>query len=230
MKDIVHELEDAFLPHKDTGKALSMSRYMRNQFPFFGIPGPLRSSISKPYLQYFAHTNAKDLSICIRQLWEMPEREFQYFCIDAAMKAKKQWQADFIEDIEYMITHKSWWDTVDALASTVTGKYLLRFPDQKEYVIEKWRNSDHIWLIRSALLFQLKYKEQTDRHLLFSLVEQHAGHEDFFIRKAIGWALREYAKSHPDEALHFIRSTPLSPLSRREALKHFPDNEKVNRP
>lgn len=223
MENIVNELQGPFRQHRNAGKAISMSRYMRNQFRFFGIPGPVRSSISKTYLQYFTHINAKDLSACIQILWEMPEREYQYFCLDAVIKAKKQWHPDLIEDIEYMITHKSWWDTVDTLAGSIVGKFMLRYPEKKEPTINRWRNAENIWLIRTALLFQLKYKDQTDQPLLFSLVEQHAGHEDFFIRKAIGWALREYAKTRPDEAIRFIQTTPLSPLSRREALKYFPE-------
>jgi len=134
-------------------------------------------------------------------------------------KSIKHVNKDFISVIEFMITNKAWWDTVDMIATHHVAALFRRFPEMIPVYTKKWLNSQNIWLQRTALLFQLKYKDKTDTTLLFDMIRKLAGHKDFFIRKAIGWVLREYSKTAPDAVIQFIDQNQLSPLSKREALK-----------
>jgi len=120
---------------------------------------------------------------------------------------------------EFMITHKSWWDTVDLVATKIAGTALSASPELIPAYADRWISSENIWLNRSALLFQLKFKKATGTNLLFSYILKCASMHEFFIRKAIGWALREYSKTTPDLVRTFVESQKLSPLSRKETLK-----------
>ena len=122
---------------------------------------------------------------------------------------------------EQLIIQKSGWDTVDHLAINVAGPLCRNHPALIKTHIHEWRHAADSWLRRSAILFQLKYKNKTDADLLFDIIRDQAEDDEFFIRKAIGWALREYAKTEPDRVRAFVDDTSLKPLSRREALKHI---------
>jgi len=123
--------------------------------------------------------------------------------------------------IEYTITQKSWWDTVDSIAGGTVGIHFRRFPEVREKYLAKWRASDNFWLRRTTILFQLNYKKETDFELLCDIIRENLGSKEFFINKAIGWALRQYARSDPKAVKKFVKATPLHPLSRREAMKHI---------
>jgi len=120
---------------------------------------------------------------------------------------------------EYMVTHKSWWDTIDFIAVKLMGAYFKMYPEEIEVYIEKWLKSNNIWLQRCALLFQLKYKEGLDTNLLKYVINSLLGSKEFFINKAIGWVLREYSRTNPKWVREFVDKTELNPLSRREALR-----------
>ena len=137
-------------------------------------------------------------------------------------KFEKKVDEDFITTIEYLIATKSWWDTVDLLAGHAIGSQFKRFPKVKGKYLKKWRKSENIWLRRTTLLFQLGYKKETDFDLLCELVKENLGSDEFFINKAIGWALRQYAHTDPTPVKKFVKATKeLHPLSRREALKNI---------
>ncbi|MDP2423568.1 MAG: DNA alkylation repair protein [Bacteroidales bacterium] len=153
-------------------------------------------------------------------LWQQPQREFQYVGIDFAERLLKKLGEEAISTIEFMITQKSWWDTVDWVASHHAGTYFQLFPQHVATKTESWACSDNMWLQRSALLFQLKYKAQTDEALLFDYITRLKSSKAFFIRKAIGWSLREYSKTSPERVIRFLeKNNDLAGLSRREALK-----------
>jgi 3-methyladenine DNA glycosylase AlkD len=120
-----------------------------------------------------------------------------------------------------MLTTKSWWDTVDTISGGPLGVHFKRFPEVREKYLMKWRVSDNFWLRRAAILFQLNYKQETDFDLLCEIITETLGSKEFFINKAIGWSLRQYARVDPNAVKKFVMSTPLHPLSRREALKHL---------
>ena len=158
----------------------------------------------------------------IHSLWEKNEREFQYLAIDLLNKQPKQkyHPKDSLE-LERLITTKSWWDTVDLLASNYLGKYLKIFPDEGKILIEKWRLSDNLWLKRSCLIFQLKYGNKTDVSLLKSLILQFYVINDFFIQKAIGWTLRQLSKSDVESVRKILSDIPLKGIALREARKYL---------
>ena len=130
--------------------------------------------------------------------------------------------AKFIKTLEYLIVTKSWWDTVDSLAGGTVGIHFLRFPEVREQYLARWRASKNFWLRRTTILFQLGYEQNTDFDLLCDIIRENLGSNEFFINKAIGWALRQYARTDPKAVKKFVNATKeLNPLSRREAMKHL---------
>ena len=123
--------------------------------------------------------------------------------------------------LEELITAKSWWDTVDGVSSWICEPYFLKFPQHKSEITDQWTVHDNIWLPRASIIFQLGYKEKTDVNLLFHHIRLNLGSKEFFINKAIGWALREYAKTNPEAVKQFVRQTPMPSLSKREALRRL---------
>jgi 3-methyladenine DNA glycosylase AlkD len=155
----------------------------------------------------------------IPELWELPQREYQYTAIELWMKSMKELKPEDIDLLQWCIVNKSWWDTVDGLAANLAGRYFKLYPDKIESVTGIWVKSDNMWLRRTAILFQLKYKDDTDVELLFSYVKKLAHEKEFFIKKAIGWSIREYSKTKPEDINKFISENQLQPLSRVEGLK-----------
>lgn len=230
MDDFVLKLRQKFNENINPQNALQMKAYMRNQYDFFGLKAPAQVEIRQEFLKAEGLPEIAHLPELIRELWEQPEREFQHFGMALTEKYSKKTDAGFIQTLEWMIVTKSWWDTVDFIAANLVGAHFKRFPELIPAYTEKWMNSGNFWLQRSALLFQLKYKKQTDLGLLFGFIERLSDSREFFIRKAIGWALREYSKTDPEIVIQFVNSHQLQPLSRKEALKvinrksKLPDN------
>lgn len=209
-------------PHADPLKATPMKKYMRDQFEYLGIKTPQMSALQKEFIAAHGMPPLKELEVISRDLWGLPQREFQYLALGLIGKFEKKVDEDFIVTLEYLITHKSWWDTVDTIAGHPVGAMFKRFPAVKKAYLKKWRKSEDFWLRRTTLLFQLGYKKETDFELLCDLVRENLGSNEFFINKAIGWALRQYAHTNPEPVRKFVKATKeLSPLSRREALKNI---------
>ncbi len=213
------DLKKVFLANASEVNAKPMEKYMREQFDFFGLPSTQRRAISKEFMNSRPLPEGDEMRKIVRELWSLPEREFQYFGMELFMKLNKQWNEKERALIEELIVIKSWWDTVDYIASHIAGDYFKKFPDQIEKVTGKWNHSKNIWLQRTSLLFQLKYKKQTDFNLLSRYIEQLSDSKEFFIQKAIGWILREYSKTDPVTVKIFLKEHTLAPLSKREAMK-----------
>ena len=196
-----------------------MIKYLKNQFDFYGIKTPIRKELIKDFTNIHGFPSYQELLKIIPELWELPQREFQYTAIELWMKAKNNLKPEDVELLQWCVINKSWWDTVDGLAASLAGHYFILYPDKIQSVTREWVDSDNMWLRRTAILFQLKYKEGTDEELLFSYVKKLAHEKEFFIKKAIGWALREYSKTKPEVIKNFVRDNQLQPLSRVEALK-----------
>ena len=128
---------------------------------------------------------------------------------------------NIIKLIENLIVTNSWWDSVDVVAKYLLGDYLQQFPNETYEVIERFSNSNNMWLNRSAIIFQLSYKEKTNFDLLKSECEKHKESKEFFIQKAIGWALRDYSRFNPNGVAEYVNSTNLKSLSQREALRNI---------
>jgi len=199
--------------------AASQSAYMRNQFIFFGIKSSDRRQVEKPFLVKAFLPPIEELEMYIKALWEKPERDFQLFALDFSVKYMKRFRENDIGILEFMVVNKSWWDTVDAIAYKLMGSYFKLYPQRREKYVKKWLSSDNIWLQRSALLFQLKYKEKMDTRLLTIGIESLLGSKEFFINKAIGWVLREYSRTNPDWVIEFVEHHSLANLSKKEALR-----------
>lgn len=120
-----------------------------------------------------------------------------------------------------MITTKSWWDSVDTIASNSLGIYFKQFPRQQKIITQKWSDSDNIWLMRSTIIFQLKYKKEVDFELLSQLIRKYQSINEFFIQKSIGWSLRQYSKFNPDAVRDFLYENKLSGLATKEASKYL---------
>jgi 3-methyladenine DNA glycosylase AlkD len=215
-------LENAFEANKNPENAFAMAKYMKNNFPFFGIKTEERRRIFKEIWKENKEevsANAREIAL---DLYSKPEREFQYCAIEILIKELKgNYKKDDIQLIEKLILNNSWWDSVDTIAKYILGEYLLEFPLETKNVIERFSRSENMWLSRSAILFQLGYKQKTSADLLFSECLKHSHSKEFFIQKAIGWALREYAKSNPEDVQEFVKTNTLKPLSKKEALKNM---------
>jgi 3-methyladenine DNA glycosylase AlkD len=192
---------------------------MRDQFDYFGIKTIERRAIQKPFLVKNFLPDKREINTIIKELWSQPERDFQLFGQELLFKYCKQLEAQDIELLEYMVSHKSWWDTVDFIACKLMAAYFKKYPEKKQEYIEKWLLSGNIWLQRSALIFQLKYKEQIDTEILSQCITYLLGSKEFFINKAIGWVLREYSRTNPEWVIEFVAQTELAPLSKKEALR-----------
>ncbi|WP_240479789.1 DNA alkylation repair protein [Paenibacillus wynnii] len=214
MIDNIHVLIEHLEARKDLHTAKAMSAYMRDQFSFLGIKSPTRREIVREFLKHYP-AKKEWLSV----LWDLPEREYQYTALDILLKIRKTLEPEDLPLIESFILSRSWWDTVDLLASNAAGYLLHRAPDLQSNYGEKWIHSENMWLNRTAILFQLHYKQDTDEALLYHYIRAHADSSEFFLQKAIGWALREYSKTNPVSVKAFIEKENLKPLSKREGLK-----------
>ena len=213
------EVISTFTKHANPDRAASMSKYMKNQFQYYGIDAPTRKEIGKPFLAKSMLPDLKEAPSIVRELWQAPERELQYFALEYLQKYERKAPEQWIDLYEELILDKSWWDTVDGLAASQVGSHFKRFDGLIKEYTAKWMNSGNFWLQRTCLLFQLKYREHTDFPLLISFIKPLVDENEFFIRKAIGWSLRQYGKTAPDEVRQFVATQPMSNLSRKEALK-----------
>lgn len=221
MHAFVTELHADFLVHKNQEKAYAMQQYMKNKFPFLGIQKPLRTILIKPYLTIWKtlhHTTQIEIST---SLWNLKEREFQYACITLHQSSATQHNHQLISHLIDLVGLKSWWDTVDILSANLIGKYCLKHYETYIPVMLNYSKDSNIWYNRLALLHQLKYKKLTNLSVLNQTIVNCKHKEDFFIQKAIGWLLREYAKSNPEFVINYLNEQTFSNLATREALKHL---------
>jgi 3-methyladenine DNA glycosylase AlkD len=218
---IIDNIKAAFEAHRNPVYATKMKAYMKDRFDFYGINQPLRKELSKSFVKELLSLKNVDLREVIHACWQNPERELLYVCMEYIQAAHKQWTPEIINDFEYMITEHSWWDTVDLVASNLVGKYFQKWYDADYQRIGLWNDSENLWLNRTAIIFQLKYKNKINTEILFACIDTHRDSKAFFHQKAIGWALRELAKTKPQLVKDFVDITVLKPLSVREALKHL---------
>jgi 3-methyladenine DNA glycosylase AlkD len=209
----------AFEFHADPIAAVPMKLYLKNKFDLYGIKSPLRKEISKSFLSKNELPSEQDIAHIAHELWDRPQRELQYFTMELLQKYVKISSPNWIDLYEQLIVKKSWWDSVDGLAAWSVGAHFRRFPDQISPYTNRWMGSGNIWLQRTCLIYQLKYKELTNFELLKSFITPLTNSKEFFIRKAIGWALRQYSRTNPQAVEEFVAIQPMSNLSYREALR-----------
>jgi 3-methyladenine DNA glycosylase AlkD len=196
-----------------------MKRYMRDQFEYLGIKLPVLYKLLRAYRAEQGLPSLTDLDQVVRELWALPQREFQYSATSLLEMFEGALPSGFIRTLEYLIVTKSWWDTVDTISANAVGAHFRRYPTVRARTLVKWRKSGNFWLRRAAILFQLNYKGDTDFGLMCEIIRENLDSKEFFINKAIGWALRQYTRIDPQSVRRFVAETPLNPLSAREALK-----------
>jgi 3-methyladenine DNA glycosylase AlkD len=218
-QEICAHTEKEFRSLADLAKAGPMQAYMKDHGTFLGVASPDRRAAQRRAWQGAAKPTEAELATAVRQLWGMEEREFHYGAIDLIAKFHKVCSADFVTGVSYeLITTKSWWDTVDGLQHAVEP-FVVRFPELL-VTMREWLHGNNIWLARSAILHQLHQKQNTNEAVLFEFCTERATDPEFFIAKAIGWALREYSYVDARAVRSFIENTPqLRSLSKREGLK-----------
>ena len=219
MSEFINILETEFEKNANPEIALGQKTYMKNKFEFYGIKTPVRRKIQKPFLVKEYLPPKKELETIIKTLWKKSEREYQYFSQELAYKYVNQFEKKDIALFEFMIIHKSWWDTIDLIAPKLVGNYFKIYPEQRDTYVEKWIASNNIWLQRTAILFQLNYKSDLDKDFLAYIINSLLGSKEFFINKAIGWILRQYSRINPDWVIEFTNHTQLDKLSYKEALR-----------
>lgn len=213
--------------HRNDSNALLMEKYMRSQFKFLGIKAPERRRLTQPYLKQElqrAKKSGTDYSIdwmFIKNCWQAPEREFQLLAADYLKLCQIYLKADDLNKLKELVTTKSWWDSVDSLVKIV-GFLAHQSADMKAQLLD-WSLSDNIWLRRASIIHQLGMKNHTDTSLLSRCIQNNFASQEFFINKAIGWALRDYAKTNEQWVSDFLTThqQQLAPLSWREASKHL---------
>ena len=205
--------------HADPARAAPMAAYMKNRFDFIGIAKPQVKCICKPLFQGAAKA-AVDWDF-VRQCWANPHRELQYCALEYLRAVQKNLTPQDIPHLQALITDKPWWDSADVL-DRIVGGIALRYPEANA-VLLAWSQSDNIWLRRVAIDHQLLRKKQTDTALLEQILRNNLGQTEFFINKAIGWALRDYSKSNAQWVRRFIEQhrSRMAKLSVREASKYL---------
>ncbi len=218
-EDFIGTLTTEFRKSANAQIAKEQKAYMRNQFAYYGIKTPQRRQIQKPFLvKQFLPPKEEAVEI-VKKLWCKPQREYHYMAQELMLKYAKHFTHDDMALFEFMVQTNSWWDTVDFIATKLVGAYFKMYPEQRKPIVASWLKSDHMWLQRTALLFQLKYKEELDTDLLEFTIKSLLDSKEFFINKAIGWVLRDYSRINPQWVLDFVHRTPLTNLSKREALR-----------
>ncbi|MER7660445.1 DNA alkylation repair protein [Streptomyces sp. NPDC096193] len=223
LADTVMERLTALYPTgADPVRAAGAAAYMKGVAPFLGIYTAERRALSRAVLAGLPAPDEADCTAIALRCWALPEREYAYFAADYLRRHVRRCSSGLLPVVHRLVVTVSWWDTVDALAAHVVGP-LVAADSALRTDMDAWIDDDDMWVARTALLHQLRFKDSTDTGRLFGYCLRRAEHPDFFIRKAIGWCLREYAKTDPDAVRDFVESARdrLSPLSVREALKNL---------
>ncbi len=211
-------LENHFIAYGDASRVNKMKAYMKDQFDYMGLTAPARKVAIKDVFAGF-RLSKSDLLSFTKQAWESKYREMQYVAMDLLRRQIKDLTVDDMPMLESLLLNKSWWDTVDGLAVHPIGQTLKKDPVSKSTWVNRWADSDNLWLRRTAILHQLKYKDKVDLDLMEITLDKANGTSEFFLNKAIGWMLREYSRIDADYVLDFCERKTLSTLSRREALR-----------
>ena len=214
MHAYTRDLKQLFERHANPKNAVPMKRYMRDQFDYLGLKGPQMVGLLREHIDAHGLPALTDLDAVVRELWALPQREFQYAATSLLGRLEKQLPAPFIRTLEYLIVTKSWWDTVDTISTGVLGVHFMRYPKVRDRTLARWRKSRNFWLRRACILFQLNYKQQTDFPLMQDIIRENLGSKEFFINKAIGWALRQHTRVDPKRRAQIRRRDSAAPAQR----------------
>ncbi len=223
MKELVQFVRAEFRQKANAKTARQMAAYMKTEMPFYGIPKPGRVPVYRELKKRFPLSSRTDYQKAVLALWNEPHRETKY----TALFVARAWRAFIVPEsmrlYKRLIVEGAWWDLVDEVAAQLSGVVWMNHRETINPTMDQWIDHKNLWLRRSALIGQIKHKKETDEKRLFDYCLRRADEKDFFIRKAIGWALREYARVAPARVKTFAlqNKNELSPLSFREATKHL---------
>jgi 3-methyladenine DNA glycosylase AlkD len=204
-------------------KAAGMQAYMKTDMPFYGVQKPARVPIARQLVKEFAPTNHDEYTALVLGLWDLPHREEKYLALDVAEHFLSFVDGTSLPLYRRLIVEGAWWDFVDEVATHLVGHLVVHGPRENWPEVDTWIDQPDMWLRRSVIICQVGAKERTDPARLFAFCEARIEEKEFFIRKAIGWSLREYAKTDPEAVAKFAMNNRdrLSGLSFREATKHI---------
>jgi 3-methyladenine DNA glycosylase AlkD len=219
-REVVAEVRKALDAMAVPEDAEPMAAYMKNQFPFLGVKTPARRAAVRPVMKGAKEWSNRDLLGVAQQLMAQPEREFSFVAADLLRKWSATLGSGDLVAVRALIETKSWWDTVDALAVHVVGA-IVRGDRGLQSEMDLWIEDQDMWVARTAILHQLMWKEETDADRLFRYCDLRAADTEFFIRKALGWALRQYARTDPEAVRSYVETNQdrLSGLTKREAMR-----------
>jgi 3-methyladenine DNA glycosylase AlkD len=214
---------DLLSEQADEAKAEQMAAYMKTAMPFYGVQAPAVRIITRQVVKQFPPDDIGQYDRAVRALWGQKHREEKYLAISYARRFHQFISTESLDLYRMMIVDGAWWDFVDTIAAHLVGRVLVNERDATEPRIRSWINDGDMWLRRTSIICQLPHKAETDTALLSDACLTNAADKEFFIRKAIGWALREYAKTDPEWVREFVDTHRgvLSGLSIREATKHL---------
>jgi 3-methyladenine DNA glycosylase AlkD len=219
----IRRAQRALREQADPSKATGMQAYMKTDMPFYGVQKPGREPIARQLVADFPPADRAEYEALVLGLWGLPHREEKYLALELAHRHRAFVDSASLPLYRRLIVEGAWWDFVDEVATHLIRHLVLREPEETWHEVDTWIESPDMWLRRSAIICQVGAKERTDSRRLFAYCEARLDEKEFFIRKAIGWALREYARTAPEDVAWFARAhrDQLSGLSYREATKHI---------
>jgi 3-methyladenine DNA glycosylase AlkD len=224
--NLLHELRAELVRAADPDKALKMQRYMKSLLPYYGVPMPMVRAICKEKFAKLTFADASAWRKVVLALWQGARaREELYAALGVCgLRVARPFQTiEALPLYEQLIVEGAWWDVVDEIAGNRLGEILRASPAAMKKAMRRWSKDDNLWKRRSSILCQLKAKDRTDLGLLYDCIAPSLGSKEFFLQKAIGWALRQYAWTDAKEIKRYVKAHAgeLSALSRREALKNL---------
>jgi len=207
----------------DPARAAQMAAYMKTDMPFYGAQAPARAPILREAIRDFPPQRRADYRAAVLALWSRPHREEWYVGIGYAIAFPQYVTLSSFPLYRKMIVEGAWWDLVDAIAVHLVGSVLRNQRTAATATVAGWIDNPDLWLRRTAIICQIGHKGATDTDLLFNACARRMHEKEFFVRKAIGWALRDFAKTDPKAVIAFVTEhrESLSGLSFREATKHL---------
>jgi len=223
VSEAVAYVRTALAESADPERAAGMQAYMKTDMPFYGVPKPGRAPILRCLKKEYAPVDHAGYEALASALWELPHREEKYLAQGVATGFPRFMGPESMPLYRRFIVEGAWWDFVDETATHMIRELVIHHPDEIWPAVDRWNQDEDMWLRRASIICQVGAKEQTDPERLFQYCAQRAHETEFFIRKAIGWALREYAKTDPDAVAVFTSShrETLSALSFREATRQI---------
>lgn len=209
----------------DAERAGRMAAYLKTDMPLYGVGSPNLKLILKEAKQLFPVETPDDYELSVLGLWNQPQREMKYLALGYATEYKKLVAVEWIDLYERLIVEGAWWDLVDKLATHAVGRALLKQRAEVTPIVRSWIDSEDMWLRRTAIICQVRHKLETDEVLLFDHCLARMHEKEFFIRKAIGWALRDYSWFNPEFVRRFLldHRHEVAGLTYREGAKRIPD-------